>query len=466
MSKKWLSLSLVVSLLVAGYLLFGSQSEDGGPEEGVLRVWVTWGGDPAQIRALFERYRQQSGQPVKVTLGVDSDRVLKTVTGPAPPELIVLSSSDMVKSYYEQGWVEPLDPWIKASGIDLDDIYPAPLAQCATLDGTNACLPWGGDIYALFWNKELFAAAGLDPERPPQTMEQLVATADQLTIRDEQGKISQIGFIPDLGRSHADLYARLLGGFWTNDDGTTLTVNSQPMIDAANWQRQFYAKHGSKAVRKFVASFNRYMNSHHPYYAGRRLDCQQCHRHTPPNSAKMPDHGFYAGQVAMMIAGEWQVGPNSLPHFQPELNYGVAPFPPPADHPERANTTVVQGPVVILPAGVQDKAAAAKLLAWMMSPEVVAAEAYANANLPTSRTAAQDPRFQQIPNFALFMELMAHPNAQQVVTTPISLALNEALGQVEQELLHEGGDPVSLLNEVQAELAPMLKAALAFYDEP
>jgi spermidine/putrescine-binding protein len=54
---------------------------------------------------------------------------------------------------------------------------------------------------------------------------------------------------------------------------------------------------------------------------------------------------------------------------------------------------VVQGPVLIIPAGAMDKEAAANLLAWMMSPEILAEAAYANSLLPASRTSAQDPRF-------------------------------------------------------------------------
>lgn len=148
------------------------------------------------------------------------------------------------------------------------------------------------------------------------------------------------------------------------------------------------------------------------------------------------------------------------------LNYGAAPFPPPAGHPERANTAVVQGPVVIIPAGAMDKDAAIQLLAWMMSPEIVAQETYANSSLPTSRAAAQDPRFQQIPNFEVFMGLLDHPNAAHIATTSISLELNQVLSEVEKELLHEGGDPASLLNEVQAEFAPWLKGAVGYHDGP
>jgi ABC-type glycerol-3-phosphate transport system substrate-binding protein len=126
----------------------------------------------------------------------------------------------------------------------------------------------------------------------------------------------------------------------------------------------------------------------------------------------------------------------------------------------------VRGPVVILPAGAMDKEAAVRLLAWMMSPEIVAEAAHANAFLPTSRLAAQDPRFRTDPDFQVFLDLMAHPNARPAATTPICSELNEALDKVESGLLNTGGDPVPLLNEVQAELAARLEEALADYDRP
>jgi len=168
----------------------------------------------------------------------------------------------------------------------------------------------------------------------------------------------------------------------------------------------------------------------------------------------------------MMVSGEWQVGPGHIAQFQPELDYGVAPFPPPADHPERGNTAVVQGAVAVLPAGGRDKEAAAHLLAWMMSPEVMAEATHGRVLLPARRTAAQDPRFQGTPGLEVFAALMAHPNAVPGVTMPNSLEVNEALGGVEDEVLHSGGDPALLLGEVQARLAPKLAEAAAHHAGP
>jgi len=460
MRKKGMVLLLGLVVIVIGWWFISSGSH-AQPSEGVIDVWVTWGDDGDQLQSLFDRFSQLNGVPVKARSRIGSDELLKALEGAEPPDLVILSSSALIGAFNSQGLVEPLDRWIEATGIDLEDIYPAPLEQCKGLDRTYLCLPWGCDIDALFWNKDLFRAAGLDPERPPQTMEELVEYANELTVHDEKGELSQVGFIPDSPRSHAELYVRMFGGAIYSDEGTELAINSQPVIDALNWQMQLYNFYAPEDLKDFVSSFTPYMTSRHAVYAGRRMSCQQCHRASPIQNGKTPDAGFLESRVAMMIDGEWRASLNALSQGESRVNFGVAPVPPPSAHPERANTTVVQGPVAFIPAGATDKEAAADLLAWMMSPEVVAEETYATSSLPTSRMAAQDPRFHQMPFFDVFTDLLVHPNSRPAVTTPISSQLNEALGQVEEELLHKGGDPVQLVNEAQAEFVPKLKEVLS-----
>lgn len=398
----------------------------------LLRVWIQWGDNPAQIQALFDKYTAKTGVKVEVTAPLQDDMILPALTGSAPPDILVLSGGDLVKSYAKEGMVTPLDEAIKTGGIDLTDIYDAPLNQCRS-EGQILCLPWGTDLYALFWNKDLFEAAGLDPNTPPQTMEELAEFSDKLTKVGADGKVEQIGFIPDHSWSHNDLYTRMMGGFWYNEDGTQLTANSQPVIDSLLWQQQFYSKYGYDNVLSFTSGFGEYSS---------------------------PDHPFYAGKMAMMVEGEWQTGPNFISNFKPELNYGVAPFPPPAAHPERKGTAVVQGTVVVIPAGAKNKEASARLLAWMMSPEVVAEEMCTNANLPTSKKAAADPCFTSNPKFKVFVDLMGSPNTTYIITTPISLEFNDAIGSVEEQVLHTGADAKKLLDELQAEFAPKLEEAL------
>lgn len=432
------SFSILSILLMASMLLTAcgggnqptSTEESGAGEQKVLRVWIQWGDNPQQIQELFDKYGALAGVKVEVTAPIEDDKVLPALTGSNPPDVLVLSGGDAAKSFYKEGLVDELSGAIEDGNIDMEDMFEAPLSQCRQGD-LIVCLPWGTDAYALFWNKDLFEAAGLDPEKPPATMEELVEMADQLTITNPDGSIKQFGFIPDFDWSHTDLYVRNFGGFWYSDDGSALTANSQAMIDALTWQQQFYTKYGVDNIQAFRSGFGEYGS---------------------------PDAPFYAGKVAMMVEGEWQVGPNFIPKLKPELNYGVTAFPPPADHPERAGTIVNQGTVVVIPSGAVDKEASANLLAWMMSPEIVAEEFCFNANLPTSKKAAEDPCFVELGDkFQVFVDLMASPNAYAMITTPISFELNDALAGAEEAILYTGADPKETLDAIQTEFEPKFK---------
>ncbi len=398
-----------------------------------LAVWITWGDNPAQLQELFNKFGEANGMTIEVTAPVEQDKILTALNSSNPPDVLILSGGDLVKSYATEGLVEPLNDLITSGGVDLSDIFEAPLQQCKQGEQI-LCLPWGSDIYALFWNKDLFKAAGLDPEKPPSTMEELAQMSEQLTKLDADGNLVQGGFVPDFSWGHLDLYVRQFGGFWYNEDGTELTLNSQPMIDALTWEQQFYTKPGVDKMLSFASTFGDYNSS---------------------------EQAFYAGKLAFQVDGEWQMGQNFIQAFAPNLDYGVAPFPPPASNPERANTAVVQGTVAVIPANAQFKDWSAKLLAWMESPEIVAEEMFTNSNLPTSKKAAEDPRFNEIPNFDVFIKLMADPNAAFVITTPISLEVNDEMTLIEEQVLRQGADPKPLLDEAQAKFEPLLEEALA-----
>ena len=54
-----------------------------------------------------------------------------------------------------------------------------------TFDGTQWGIPVAFSTKALFWNKDLFEAAGLDPEVPPATWEEEIAFAKQITEKTD-----------------------------------------------------------------------------------------------------------------------------------------------------------------------------------------------------------------------------------------------------------------------------------------
>ena len=150
--------------------------------------------------------------------------------------------------------------------------------------------------------------------------EEMAEFAKKLNKVDKDGNLGVAGFIPDFSWSHLDIYTRMFGGGFYNADGTKITLASEPVVQALEWEKQFYLIPGSEKVDRLKSGFGDY------------------------NS---PQAGFYTGKVAMMVEGEWQ--PTFIKKFAPNLRYGVAPLPYPAAHPERKGTVVVAGTVMAIP---------------------------------------------------------------------------------------------------------------------
>ncbi|MFC1465114.1 MAG: extracellular solute-binding protein [Candidatus Brachytrichaceae bacterium NZ_4S206] len=399
---------------------------------GKFRIWKQFADGDDLLMELMAPWAKENNVEIELTSGIDDmAKYIAAITGGDPPDLIILSGPDDIGTWAREGLVVELDDVIKTQGINLDEIFPGPLSTCRYF-GKLYCLPWGTDVYALFWNKDLFKEAGLDPERPPETLEELALFAEKLTKYDADGNLTQIGFLPNFSWSHIDTYALAFGAAPFSEDGTKVTINSPEFIQAMEWQRQFYTKVGFDKIDKFTQGFGEYSS---------------------------PQAGFNAGKVAMMIEGEWQ------PKFIREagvtnLNYGIAAPPHPANHPERAGTVSVGGTVMAIATGVKNPELSAKALAFLQSPGPLADFMVFNNNLPTTKSAAQDPRFRQDEKFAIFMDLLAGPNAKSFTRTPINSEVFAAISEAEEMSFRDPNfDLKAFLDAKAAELQPLLDKA-------
>ncbi len=55
------------------------------------------------------------------------------------------------------------------------------------MDDQLYSMPFNSSTPVMLYNKDAFKAAGLDPESPPQTFEEVVAAAQKLTNGDMKG---------------------------------------------------------------------------------------------------------------------------------------------------------------------------------------------------------------------------------------------------------------------------------------
>ena len=148
--------------------------------------------------------KENPGIKVKpVYAGTYQESIVKALTahkGGTPPTTAILLSTDMY-TLIDEDAVVPYDElantaedqaWIKS-------FYPAFMANSQT-GGKTWGIPFQRSTIVLYWNKELFKEAGLDPNRAPANWKEMQEYATKLTKHDAAGNTTQWGVqIPSSG---------------------------------------------------------------------------------------------------------------------------------------------------------------------------------------------------------------------------------------------------------------------------
>ena len=127
-------------------------------------------------------------------------KALTAVKGGDPPVTSILLSTDMF-TLIDEDAIVPFDDLIKTPEDQawLKSFYPAFMENSQT-GGKTWGIPFQRSTIVLYYNKEMFKEAGLDPNRPPATWKEQVDYAQKLTKRDASGKVTQWGIqIPSSG---------------------------------------------------------------------------------------------------------------------------------------------------------------------------------------------------------------------------------------------------------------------------
>ncbi len=155
-----------------------------------------------QMAADFER--ENPGIKVKpVYAGTYQETIVKAITANkagTPPTTAILLSTDMFTLIDEDAIVPFND--LAADPADqrwLNSFYPAFMANSQT-GGKVWGIPFQRSTIVLYWNKDLFREAGLDPNRAPANWKEMLEHAQKLTRHDASGNVTQWGVqIPSSG---------------------------------------------------------------------------------------------------------------------------------------------------------------------------------------------------------------------------------------------------------------------------
>jgi sn-glycerol 3-phosphate transport system substrate-binding protein len=127
-------------------------------------------------------------------------KALTAVKSGEPPVMSILLSTDMF-TLIDEDAIVPFDTFVKTADDQawLKSFYPAFMENSQT-GGKTWGIPFQRSTIVMYWNKEMFKEAGLDPNRPPANWKETVDYGQKLTKRDASGKVTQWGVqIPSSG---------------------------------------------------------------------------------------------------------------------------------------------------------------------------------------------------------------------------------------------------------------------------
>lgn len=228
--KRLLASGLCVSLCLGlSGCSGGAKEEKKEGEKTEVTIWVREQME-APITAAVKQYNEKQDK-VKVNAVVYPDNeltdqlTLALSSGNVPD---IVSLDDILAPYYNS--ISALsDVTEKFDKLSYKDTFSEGMVELGKYDGKQYAIPFAPDVSVMFYNKEHFREAGLDPEKGPENWTQLIEYAQKLTTNDRFGYTYNGGggqmftFVP---------YIWSNGGDILSEDGKTCLLDQPQAVEA------------------------------------------------------------------------------------------------------------------------------------------------------------------------------------------------------------------------------------------
>ncbi len=246
-------------------------------------------------------------------------------------------------------------------------LFPAP-------DGTPRLfgLPDQTNGACLFWNKEHFREAGLDPDRAPATWDEFLSCAVALT---DPAK-NRFGFGMDNSLWWTFPFLNTFGARFLDESGTRCVLDAPEAVAALQFKVDLFKKHKVEGGAWMSGGTN-------------------------------PEMGFTNGKYSMILMGPWNV--QRFKGARMDFGIGLIPAGP------AGTSTNVGGTNMIVFRQARSRKAAFRFLRFLTSPKVQAGWASKVDQIPVNLDAYAMVDTRQFPHLAVFMEQMKTARARPKV---------------------------------------------------
>jgi ABC-type glycerol-3-phosphate transport system substrate-binding protein len=379
-------------ILAATALLTGAARADGPDAEGrvVIEYWEKWtGAEGEAMQAVVDDFNASQNRIFvrQLTVSRIDQKMMLATAGRVPPDVVGLWAMYLT-AYVENNALMPLDTLAREAGIREESYIPVFWQMCRQ-KGFLWALPTTPTTVALHWNKKLFREAGLDPDRPPATLEELEEFNERLTKRRPDGSLAQMGHMPqEPGWWTRDFSQWFGGSVWDGEGG--LLLKDQPSRDHFRWAETYPQRFGGEAMNRLRGSFGNWAS---------------------------PQNPFFSGAVAMTIQGVWMNNFIRM-YAPPDFEYAVAPFPAPAAH-QGPPVSIADADILVIPAGAPHPREAMEFIAYVQSQPAMEKLCLAQKKFTPLR--AVSPEFLAAhphPYLQTFIDLARSPNVRPVLALP------------------------------------------------
>jgi multiple sugar transport system substrate-binding protein len=238
--RRWLGAAFAGLLTLTACAGQGTQPDDDGGDSGqvTLSFWNGFTGpDRAAVEGLVQQYND-SQDKVTVEMQISPwdvffQKLLPSIGAGKGPDLMAMDSVQLPQ-YASRGVLDPLDDYYADSSTESDKLVQSAV-DATDWQGTKYGVPMNFTTLLLYWNKDMFKAAGLDPEQPPQDWQEFQDAATKLTVdKNGDGKPEQYG-IALADHATIAMWPILFwgnGGGVVSEDGSTATLGDPETIEA------------------------------------------------------------------------------------------------------------------------------------------------------------------------------------------------------------------------------------------
>jgi len=414
-----------------------AQEMDRTPEGRVwLSVWHPWGGTqgPAFQKIIEAFERMHPGVKVRAVYTPNdlsnNQKFFTSVAAAKPPDVIFVDGPQ-VAEWAERGALAPMDAFVKADGVRAEDFF-APCWRQNEYKGHVWALTFCADPnFGFVWNRKLFREAGLDPDRPPETIAEMDSYAYRLTQSEADGSLTRIGIIPwNIYGSTNSLFTWgwAFGGSFYDEKARRITANDPKVVKALEWMCSYARRYNINRIASLQAGFG---------------------------TADLDP--FYIGKLAMTCLHIF--GIHDIARYAPDLDYGVGYIPaPPGGEP---HSSWVGGWCISIPAGSRHPKEAWELIRWICAtPEGTMVMAQETGFFPGYRRSPAFERVRKKKYYGMYLKIMEECRHQRPVM-PAQAYYMGALQRAVDAALYGKKTPQQALDdatlETQRELDLILK---------